>query len=86
MSCRADAAWCMARPDHTYLVYTMAGRAAQLDLPKVSGSYSVTRIDDADGPAQASRRTVSGGRIATLELPAAALGRPWVASLSRAES
>ena len=57
----------MARPDHTYLVYTMAGRAAQLDLPKVSGSYSVTRIDDADGPAQASCRTVSGGRIATLE-------------------
>jgi hypothetical protein len=58
------------------LVYTMAGRAVPLDLSKVSRSYAVASVDDAGGPAQASRQTVSGGQVVTLEPPAEALGRP----------
>jgi hypothetical protein len=73
----------MARHGQTYLVYTMAGRVVSLDLSKAVGSYSVTWIDESGGPAQASRHTVSGGRIVTLEPPAAAAGKPWVAWLSR---
>ena len=64
----------------------MPGRTGQLDLSKVSGSYSVAWIHDAGGPAQASRQTVSGGQVVTLEPLAAALGRPWVAWLSQAGS
>ena len=78
-----DTAWCMARPGQTYLVYTMAGRAVQLDLSKAGGSYSVTWIDDSGSPAQVSPQTVSGGRLVTLEPPAASAGKPWVAWLSR---
>jgi len=78
-----DTAWCMARRGQTYIVYSMDGRAVQLDLSKVGGSYSVTWLDESGGPAQASRHTVSGGRIVTLEPPAAAAGKPWVAWLSR---
>jgi hypothetical protein len=78
-----DTAWCMARSGQTYLVYTMAGRAVQLDLSKAGGSYSVTWIDESGGLAQAPRQIVSGGRIVTLEPPATAAGKPGVAWLSR---
>jgi hypothetical protein len=81
-----DTAWCMARPGRTYLVYTMAGRAVQLDLSKAGGSYSVTWLDESGGPTQVSRQTVSGGQVVTLEPPAGAAGRPWVAWLSQAGS
>jgi hypothetical protein len=71
-----DTAWCMTRPGDTYIVYSMVGRAVQLDLSTVGGSYSVAWIDQSGGTAQASRQAVSGGRIVTLEPPAALAGKP----------
>lgn len=79
-----DTSWCMARPGEMYIVYSMVGRAVQLDLSEATGSYSVTWIDQSGGPAPASRQTVSGRQVVTLGPPVTLAGKPWVAWLARA--
>jgi hypothetical protein len=79
-----DTSWCLAHSGETYIVYSMVGRAVQLDLSAAGGSYSVTWIDQSGGPAQASRQTVPGRQVVTLGPPVSLAGKPWVAWLARA--
>jgi len=77
----ADTSWCMADPGKTYVVYSMAGDAVQLDLSEDRGAYSVAWRDSASGALVRTDLRVTGGAIATLTPPAP--GRAWVAWLSR---
>jgi hypothetical protein len=79
----ADAAWCMARPGETYLVYTMTGDAIELDLSTDEHEYTLSWIDSSTGSARKDPARVRGGRLVTLAPPAANTSRAWVAWLVR---
>jgi hypothetical protein len=77
-----DTAWCIASPGTTYLVYSIDGRAVDLDLSAAQGTYAVTWIDASTGAARKGPARVAAGRIVTLVPPAPGTG-PWAAWLVR---
>jgi hypothetical protein len=76
-----ESAWCVARPGQVYLVYSVEGRAAALDLSKTTGQFTLTWVDGATGAVTRAAEPVASGRVVTLTPPRA--GRPWAAWLSR---
>ena len=77
-----DTAWCMAAPGRSYLVYTMAGEAVDLDLASDRGEFTLSWLDSASGELRAAG-TVTAGKTITLAPPSADTNRPWVAWLVR---
>jgi len=77
-----DTAWCIASPGTTYLVYSIDGRAVDLDLSAAQGTYAVTWIDASTGAARKGPARVAAGRIVTLVPPTPGTG-PWAAWLVR---
>ncbi len=79
-----ESTWCMAAPGRAYLVYSMAGETAALDLTHESGSFALAWLDSAGGELRAASEEVVAGAIVTLVPPAAGgAKRPWVAWLTR---
>ncbi|MFB3854847.1 MAG: DUF6298 domain-containing protein [Vicinamibacterales bacterium] len=83
-----DTAWSMARPGETYIVYSMSGKAVEIDLAGDPGVYSVLWLDPERGTIRRGSDAVNGGRLVSLAPPESGMGgtaRPWVAWLSVAK-
>ncbi|HWA25398.1 MAG TPA: DUF6298 domain-containing protein [Lacunisphaera sp.] len=79
-----ESAWAMAAPGRAYLVYTMAGQAADLDLTADRGVFNISWLDSASGELRAAG-DVTAGKLVTLAPPAADTNRPWIAWLTRSQ-
>jgi hypothetical protein len=77
-----DAAWVMAAPGETYVVYTMNGGPVALDLSDERKAFTVAWVDASGRQVPAAGR-LRGGSVVQLEPPAMEDGRPWVAWLQR---
>ncbi len=71
-------AWCVARSDEAYLVYTVEGRPVDLDLSKATGSFELTWVDGVSGAAQREPRRVLAGRVVTLTPPRQVPSAAWL--------
>ncbi|HEX9781443.1 MAG TPA: DUF6298 domain-containing protein [Opitutaceae bacterium] len=76
-------AWCMAAPGAAYLVYSMAGKAVELDLTHESGRFTLAWLDSGCANLRPAADPVTAGRSVSLVPPEAGTGRPWVAWLAR---
>ena len=78
-----ETSWAMADPGRNYVVYSMDGHAAELDLSRDGNVYRVSWLDSATGELKDGAR-VKGGSFLRLAPPPRAARRPWVAWLSKA--
>ena len=74
--------WCMAKGTEAFLVYSMNGEAAVLDLSGARGTFTVEWLDQERGALQ-NAPAVAGGRVRTLAPPKAGTGGAWVAWLKK---
>jgi hypothetical protein len=73
----------MADPGRNYVVYSMDGHAAELDLSRDGNVYRVSWLDSSTGELKEGARAKGGGFV-RLAPPPQAAKRPWVAWLSKA--
>jgi hypothetical protein len=77
-----ESAWCVARPNDAYLIYSVGGRDVDLDLSSARGTFSVSWIDAATGAATRSTATIAAGHTVSITPPTGVIG-PWAAWLVR---
>ncbi len=77
-----ESAWCVARPNDAYLIYSVDGRSVDLDLSGVQGTYAVAWIDATAGSATRGTMAVASGRLVSVAPPAGVSG-PWAAWMTR---
>jgi hypothetical protein len=77
-----ESVWCVGRRNHAYLIYSVDGLGADIDLSGAQGQFTVTWIDATAGTAVRRPAAVAAGGTVSLT-PPAGLGGPWAAWLVR---
>jgi hypothetical protein len=74
--------WAIAIPGKDYLVYTMDGKAVELDLTKERETFRLSWLDSASNAMQPESQEIRGGGNVTIRPPGGGTERPWVAWLA----
>ncbi len=78
----AQRTWCLADPNHTYLVYALAGGRIRLDFADAEGTFQAKWFDPRTGQlCPANGGAVEGGQVAEFQTPDA---NDWALWLTRA--
>ncbi len=83
----ANSRYCFARANDVYVVYLPSGGAANLDLSKASGRFTVDWFDPRNGGPleKGSVATVTGGEVAALGMPPGNPDEDWAVIVKRSQ-